>query len=163
MRKPSRVWKESCHEFQRHLITPQYQTRIDSFEKLTIERSSESLLSSLRDAKMERADCRLCLQRLKQSRTQQLPNLPQADEWKTLAREAFQDIDTSSPAFARLMRALIPEIHVYPFRLIDGGLPVLRVCLTLKPCKSSWGKIPARPRISSNEISFPRRTFSGQS
>ena len=114
--------------------------------------SSESLLNSLQTAETERADCRLRLQRLKKSQSQQLPKLPHANEWKSLVHEAFQDIDTSSPAFARLMRALVPEIHVYPFRLIDGGLPVLRARLTL----NLVGFLPESSRFPGDMSVFQR-------
>jgi site-specific DNA recombinase len=88
--------------------------------------TSVALLNSLREAETRLADLLFRRQRLRAEQAKQVPELPTAEEWKELARSAFQDIDTTSPAFARLMRELIPEIHVYPFRLIDGGLPVLR-------------------------------------
>lgn len=93
--------------------------------------TSAALLNSLREAETQLADLNFRLQRSQQLQTEQLPALPDAEELRALARAAFADIDTTSPAFARLMRELVPQIHVYPFRLLDGGLPVLRARLTL--------------------------------
>ena len=93
--------------------------------------TSAALLNSLRKAETQLADLNFRLQRLHRAQGEQLPNLPDAEEWKAIALDAFQDIETGSPDFARLMRELISGIHVYPFRLIDGGLPVLRAKFTL--------------------------------
>lgn len=93
--------------------------------------TSPALLSSLREAETQKADVNFRLERLRRSQRDQEPALPDAAEWKAIAHQAFEDIDTTSPVFARLMRELISEIHVYPFRLIDGGLPVLRARFTL--------------------------------
>ena len=43
-----------------------------------------------------------------------------------LARSQLTTLVHESQDFARLMRKLIPEIYVFPYRLIDGGHPVLR-------------------------------------
>jgi site-specific DNA recombinase len=93
--------------------------------------TSAALLNSLREAETQLADVRFRLQRRQLTQAEQLPELPDVEAWKSLALEALQDIDTGSPDFARLMRELISEIHVYPFRLIDGGLPVLRAKFAL--------------------------------
>lgn len=114
--------------------------------------TSAALLNSLREAETQLADLNFRLQRLQQLQAEQLPALPDAEELRSLVREAFADIDTASPAFARLMRELIPQIHVYPFRLLDGGLPVLRARLTL----NLLGFLPASPRLPGAVTAFQR-------
>lgn len=113
---------------------------------------SPALLNSLREAETQLADLNFRLQRLKQVQVERIPQLPTADELKALSLEAFQDLETSSPAFARLMRELIPEIHVYPFRLIDGGLPVLRARFML----NLVGFLPTSSRLPEALSAFQR-------
>jgi DNA invertase Pin-like site-specific DNA recombinase len=57
--------------------------------------------------------------------------LPSIAEIKVRAAQAFEGLALSSPEFGRLLRRLIPRIVVYPFRLCDGGHPVLRGRFTL--------------------------------
>lgn len=113
---------------------------------------SSALLASLRAAETQLADLKLHLQRLKRAQVEQTPELPTADEFKILALDAFQDIDATSPTFARLMRELIPQIHVYPFRLIDGGLPVLRARFSL----NLMGFLPLESRLPGSPSAFER-------
>lgn len=114
--------------------------------------TSVALLNSLREAETRLADLRFRRQRLQAEQTKQAPELPSADEWKELALAAFQEIETTSAAFARLMRELIPEIHVYPYRLIDGGLPVLRAKFTL----NLMNFLPAASRLPGPAAAFHR-------
>lgn len=114
--------------------------------------TSVALLNSLREAETRLADLRFRRQRLRADQAKQAPELPTAEEWKELARSAFQEIDTTSPAFGRLMRELIPEIHVYPYRLIDGGLPVLRAKFTL----NLVGFLPTSSRLPEALSAFQR-------
>lgn len=112
--------------------------------------TSVALLNSLREAETQLAELRFRRQRLRAEQTKQTPELPSADEWKKLAHAAFQEIETTSPAFARLMRELIPEIHVYPYRLIDGGLPVLRAKFML----NLMNFLPASSRLPGPAATF---------
>lgn len=52
--------------------------------------------------------------------------LPSMNEIKALAVQSFEELAMSSQEFGRLLRRLIPRIVVYPYRLCDGGNPVLR-------------------------------------
>lgn len=48
---------------------------------------------------------------------EQLPNLPETEEWKKLALEAFEDLETTSPVFARLtvnLMAFLPDSSRLP-------------------------------------------------
>ena len=56
--------------------------------------------------------------------------IPPIDVVKQMAREEFARLSVESPEFARLMRQLLPSIHVFPFRLCDGGALVLRASVT---------------------------------
>ena len=48
-----------------------------------------------------------------------------------MAAEAFADLAQGSPEAGRLARRLIPRLEVRPYRLCDGGTPVLRAHVTL--------------------------------
>lgn len=50
---------------------------------------------------------------------------------KALAFEAFDRLTVTSPEFGRHLRRLIPRIVVRPYRLCDGGHPVLRAHFTV--------------------------------
>src|SRR5262249_17850079 len=56
--------------------------------------------------------------------------LPPMAEIKALAARAFEGLTVTSPEFGRLLRRLIPRLVVYPYRLYDGGHPVLRAHFT---------------------------------
>lgn len=58
--------------------------------------------------------------------------IPSVEELRQLARNAFQDLATDSFEFAELMRTIIPKIIVWPYRLCDGGRPVLRARFRLR-------------------------------
>ena len=61
-------------------------------------------------------------------------HLPQSiEELQGLLEEQFQRLAIHSPEFGDLMRQMVPEIHVYAVRLLDGGnlLPRARVKLNL--------------------------------
>jgi len=48
-----------------------------------------------------------------------------------MAFDAMGDLAPDSPEFLRQMQHLIPQIWLYPFRLLDGGHIVLRAQFTL--------------------------------
>jgi DNA invertase Pin-like site-specific DNA recombinase len=56
--------------------------------------------------------------------------LPPMAEIRAMAQQAFDDLAVNSPEFGRLLRRLIHRIVVYPYRLCDGGHPVLRARFT---------------------------------
>jgi site-specific DNA recombinase len=57
--------------------------------------------------------------------------LPTVAEARALAADAFGQLAETSQECARLLRRLIPAIVVRPYRLLDGGHPVLRAHFTL--------------------------------
>src|SRR5262249_61883339 len=58
--------------------------------------------------------------------------LPAMAQIKAQAFEAFDQLAVTSPEFGRLLRRLIPRIVVLPYRLCDGGHPVLRAHFSLQ-------------------------------
>jgi hypothetical protein len=68
--------------------------------------------------------------------------LPSIDDVKILARSALANQADEPYEFGRIMRRLIPQIIVRPFRLCDGGGIVLRASLTLNLA----GLLPASQR-----------------
>lgn len=126
---------------------------IENFTKAIGEvGTSQALLHSLGEAEARLADVSFRLQDLKKAQKSQIPEVPTADELRMLAHAAFLDIDINTPAFARLMRELIGEIHVYPYRLIDGGLPVLRAKLSL----NLMSLLPSKSRLPGVASTFER-------
>jgi DNA invertase Pin-like site-specific DNA recombinase len=58
--------------------------------------------------------------------------VPPVTEIKAMARAAFSGVAKESPDFGKLMKLIIPKIVVFPVRLCDGGLVVLRGRLRLR-------------------------------
>ena len=56
--------------------------------------------------------------------------VPSMPDIKALAAQAFGELAVTSQEFGRLLRRLIRRIVVLPYRLCDGGHPVLRAHLT---------------------------------
>lgn len=81
------------------------------------------------------------------ARPAEVPELPPIEELKARAREAVGKMAFDDPVFGRQMRALVPRVEVFPYRLIDGGAVVLRALLTidlaplLGPGRTSIGEI----------------------
>ncbi|QDT86309.1 hypothetical protein [Gimesia chilikensis] len=70
---------------------------------------------------------------LEHARSRQL-DLPKSTlELKGILQHHLEDVDIHSHEFGDLIRELVPEIHVYLVRLIDGGhlLPRAKICLNL--------------------------------
>lgn len=66
------------------------------------------------------------LQRRPRSRIE----IPSIDQVKQIAREEVSRLAAGTPEFGRLMSRVLPAIHVFPYRLCDGGHIVLRACAT---------------------------------
>jgi DNA invertase Pin-like site-specific DNA recombinase len=91
---------------------------------------SASLLGGLADLEEQKA--RITSEQQQLARTVDGPvRVPPMPEIKALAFQAFDELAVTSPDFGRLLRRLIPRIVVSPFRLCDGGHPVLRARFTL--------------------------------
>jgi DNA invertase Pin-like site-specific DNA recombinase len=91
---------------------------------------SPSLLQELARLEREKSDVAEQLQGLERA-SKQVLRLPTVAEVKALAEEAFGQLALTSPECGRLLRRLIPTIVVKPYRLRDGGHPVLRAHFTL--------------------------------
>jgi hypothetical protein len=91
---------------------------------------SATLLEDLTRLEREKADLIEEGQGLERAANQRL-RLPTAAEVKVLAEEAFGQVALTSQECGRLLRRLIPTIVVKPYRLRDGGHPVLRAHFTL--------------------------------
>jgi len=62
-----------------------------------------------------------------------IPELPPIAAVRQLAREEFGAQDNDPYKFARLMRSLIPDFTVFPYRRFDGGKIVLRAHFEVTP------------------------------
>jgi DNA invertase Pin-like site-specific DNA recombinase len=91
---------------------------------------SPTLLLELKKLEQEKADISEEVQELQRAAKQGV-RLPTVAEVRALAEEAFGRLAVTSQEFGRLMRRLIPAIAVKPYRLVDGGHPVLRAHFTL--------------------------------
>jgi len=59
-------------------------------------------------------------------------SIPPVSEIKAMARTALSGLAKESPDFGKLMKLIIPKIIVFPVRLCDGGLIVLRAKFRLR-------------------------------
>lgn len=50
---------------------------------------------------------------------------------KSQTRELFAELAIACPEFQQRVKRVVPSIEVYPYRLMDGGHPVLRARITL--------------------------------
>jgi hypothetical protein len=80
--------------------------------------------------------------------------LPSMSEIKALAAKSFEELAATSQEFGRLLRRLIPRIVVNPYRLCDGGHPVLRAQFTF----SLVPLLPQAPGSAELEVAL-RRTL----
>jgi DNA invertase Pin-like site-specific DNA recombinase len=91
---------------------------------------SPALLEKLKSLEAELAEVvasRTTLQRLPRTQVE----IPPIAELRAQAAQAFERLAGGSPEASRLARRLIPRLEVHPYRLCDGGTPVLRAHLTL--------------------------------
>jgi DNA invertase Pin-like site-specific DNA recombinase len=103
---------------------------------------STSLLGEL--ARLEKEKNQLIGEQQELARTDDaMPPVPTASEIKGRAEQAFETLAVKSPEFGRLLRCLIPRIVVFPFRLCDGGHPVLRARFLLRLAPL----LPQSPRL----------------
>jgi DNA invertase Pin-like site-specific DNA recombinase len=92
--------------------------------------SSASLLEELRRLETEKADLLRVRDEARRIPERQI-ELPSVDEIRRMFQEAIKSTDLASPEFGRLMQRVLPRIHVFPVRLVDGGHPVLRARVEL--------------------------------
>jgi DNA invertase Pin-like site-specific DNA recombinase len=90
---------------------------------------SESLLEEL--TRLEEQKKQIAWEQQQAQRRSQGPlQVPPMAEVKALAFQAFEKLAVASAEFGRLLRRLIARIVVRPYRLCDGGHPVLRAHFT---------------------------------
>ena len=112
-------------------------------QSLTQEMLDEVEAEEIRLAAETRA-----LERL-ESRAPELPD--SITDLREMFEASQRRLAMDSPEFGDLMRHLVPDIHVYVVRLVDGGhlLPRARVRLALDGIVSDAGLVPAlRPLLS---------------
>tara|TARA_R110002049_G_scaffold238947_1_gene412000 strand:+ start:180 stop:2144 length:1965 start_codon:yes stop_codon:yes gene_type:complete len=86
------------------------------------------MMSELNEREKELSHDRLALVHAKNRQ----PDLPQSTlELKGILQDHLEDVDIHSHEFGDLIRELVPEIHVYLVRLIDGGHPLPRAKIRL--------------------------------
>ena len=100
--------------------------------------TSTVLQESLRPAEERKRQLVYDLAQLDRNRAKS-PQLPEIDAIRTLVRQEMQHLARESQEFGRLMRQLVPEICVYPYRLIDGGQVRLRAHATLDVSRFAEG------------------------
>ena len=103
---------------------------------------SPTLLQDLARLERERAEILEEGQGLRRAAKQPVRQ-PTVSEVRALAQEAFGRLAATSQEFGRFLRQLIPTIVVRPYRLRDGGHPVLRAHFTLALAPLVPGGVPA--------------------
>ena len=91
---------------------------------------SRALLEKLRALESEQGQLEEAARELEAAPPAEL-TLPSAEEIKRAARDVFASFAADSPEVGRLMRTLLPELKVYPYRLCDGGAVEMRAKFTL--------------------------------
>lgn len=84
-------------------------------------------------------------------------NLPKStSELKRILQHHLEDVDIHSHEFGDLIRELVPEIHVYLVRLIDGGhlLPRAKIRLNLAGSIPDAASIPELQQLLSRELTL---------
>lgn len=84
------------------------------------EENSKSLVLELNKIEREKEDITYELSIIKDEKDA-TPDLPDIETIRQIARESLEDIAPDSPDFACWIKRLVPTIHVFPIRLIDGG------------------------------------------
>lgn len=109
--------------------------------------SGASLIEEL--ARLEKQKSRIGWERQQIAEASNAPTeVPTVAEVKGMAGEAFGKLAATSQEFGRLLRGLIPRIVVFPYRLCDGGHPVLRARFTLS-LASLLPPVPGLDRLAS--------------
>jgi site-specific DNA recombinase len=115
---------QRVQELTRRLHTVDRQLR-NVLDALKAAGSSDTLIEELKRLEGEKKQIHWDQQQIVKVR-QAAPTVPPLAELKDLANKSFETLARESPEFGRLLRRLIPRIVVYPYRLCDGGHPVLR-------------------------------------
>jgi site-specific DNA recombinase len=109
--------------------------------------TGDSLIEEL--ACLEKEKVRIAWEQQQLARASKAPTeVPTVAEVKGMAEKAFGDLAVTSQEFGRILRGLIPRIVVFPYRLCDGGHPVLRARFTLS-LASLLPSVPGLDRLAS--------------
>lgn len=92
--------------------------------------ASNSLMQELRNLEQRQLELRADQDNLASSSNVSI-RLPSVAETRERVGEAFRNVMTHDAEAARLLRAIISKIEVWPYRSIDGGHPVLRARFTV--------------------------------
>jgi hypothetical protein len=113
----------------------------------------DAKLEELKAREKDLARERYQLERLK-NRELHLPSSIQ--ELREMLEAEFRRLAVDSPEFGDLMRALVPEFHVYLVRLLDGGhlLPQARVKLTLDGIVPDAQHVPGMGELLMRELTI---------
>ena len=99
------------------------------------------------------------LHRVKDERTllalqpESTPPLPDRDELRRLAEAALRDPPLEDPEFQRMMRSLLPQIHLVPFRLCNAAKVVPRARIEIdflalsSAHQSLWGGVASYRKV----------------
>lgn len=108
-------------------IETSLQNIANAFEKAP---SSETLLDRLQQLEAARSEVAYQLRRERQAPVEHF-TMPTADEVTKIARDLFGRLVKEDQEAGRIMRRLIPEMLLVPYRCIDGGAIVPRVRFTI--------------------------------
>lgn len=112
-------------------------------EKVDVEKSATNVLDLMQQhgntpiviqamKRIEERQAELKVMELELARlSAKIPKVPDPQELALLAENALKNLDVASFEFAAAMRKVITRFVVLPYRLCDGGHPVLRAFLTI--------------------------------
>jgi site-specific DNA recombinase len=129
------------------------QNLLDSMAEYGPQPMIKERLAELEARKRERAGRRRRLDRLKGTP----PELPDSvADLRRLFEEKASNLAEDTPEFGDLLRLVVPEIHVYLVRLIDGGhlLPRARVRLTLGGLVPDADRAPGLNELLTRELTL---------
>jgi site-specific DNA recombinase len=113
-------------------------------QAMKVERQIDNLMAFIREGDtsarvrqdLNQLEERLMACRTDQKRLEETPSnaivIPPAARIKELGRTSFANLAIDSFEYAKLMRVIIPKIAVFPYRLCDGGMIVLRASFRLQ-------------------------------
>lgn len=81
---------------------------------------SQAVIARLRESEGRLADLDAAISQI-HSRPEARIEIPSADELRRIAADTFRDLSIESREFGRIMRDLIDDFFVLPYRLVDGG------------------------------------------
>ena len=90
----------------------------------------EILIEKLQELKSQRLQMLQKIRSLKEMPEQEV-TLPPMATLKQRIRDAFQALATESPEFGELMRKIITDLRVFPYRICDGNRIVQRATFTI--------------------------------